>query len=114
MRSRNRFCCLLVLLVFLACHKEKAPPLNIPEATLIDVLFDIYIAEVAIQPVFATDKDSVANFYYDQIFAIHEIDRESFLKDVNTLREYPELTKELYQKVIERLKEIEKEGKTKK
>lgn len=112
MRSCNRFCFFLALLLFVACQKEKVPELNIPEATLIDVLFDIYIAEVAIQPVFEMDKDSVAHHYYDQIFTIHDVERENFIKDINILRANPELTQDIYQKVIERLKEIEKEGKT--
>ncbi|MEM9823623.1 MAG: DUF4296 domain-containing protein [Bacteroidota bacterium] len=103
----------LLFLVLMGCQKDPPPPLHIAEETLIDVLFDIYVAEAAIQPVIEGQKDSVANLYYEQIFTIHEINRDAFFKDVAILREYPELTKELYNKVIDRLKEVEKEGKGK-
>ena len=78
---------------------------------MVDILVDVYVAEAALQLVFETEKDSVANLYYDQIFTIHEVDRSQFYENVSILRDYPSLTKRVYGKVVEQLKAIEKKEK---
>lgn len=88
--------------------------MTVAEEKLIEVLVDIHIAEAALQPVYEANKDSLANLYYDQIFEIHDFDRETFFKNIAILRKHPELTRDIYKKVTERIKVMDDNLKAKK
>jgi Domain of unknown function (DUF4296) len=85
-----------------ACISEKQKQLPISEDSMVELIFDIHVAEAAISPLQAGErKDSLANKYYDQIAEIHQIDRETIDSCLAILQRNPAMAKVVYDKVAE-------------
>jgi BMFP domain-containing protein YqiC len=94
-----------VLLSFAACQENKV--VSIEEEKLIDILIDMHIAEAASQKLYGEAKDSVTNVYYDQIFDLHEVPRETFEVYMEELGADPQRLQALYEKVIDKMARLE-------
>lgn len=92
----------LLCLCLVACRK-KNEALPIEEEKLVSLLSDIHIAEAAMQNLAKTVKDSMAAIYYDQIYKIHDTDKETLNKTIVLLREQPGRLSRIYSKVLEEL-----------
>ena len=90
----------LFLVLFLFSCSQKKVYLTIDEDEFVFILLDTYLAEGALQPIFSNQKDSLAQIYYEQIFEIHSISKETFLENIQILRENPTYSKEIYKKVL--------------
>lgn len=82
-----------------------------PEEDLIKFLYDIQVAEAALQTVHSSVKDSVVAIYYDQIFEIHGVNQEILLENIKMLKTHPEESHKIYKKVLEYHREVEKQKK---
>ncbi|MEL6865097.1 MAG: DUF4296 domain-containing protein [Bacteroidota bacterium] len=89
------------LLLGSACEEEIKTTL--PEEKLVEVLVDVHMAQSALQSIDRERSDSLGRVYYDQIFQIHEVEEATFRKDVVLIRSNPELSKSVYEKVMEAL-----------
>lgn len=74
---------------------------------LVDLLVDVHIAEAAMQDLYGTDKDSMAEVYYQQIFYLHEIDAPAFDTTMAVLRRNPDYTARVYRQVMAVLEQRE-------
>ncbi len=106
-----------VALLFVSSCREKVQT-SLPQDQLIDILVDVHIAEAALQGLRQETRDSLAQLYYGQIYAIHQIEHSQLEQDMRLLREHPKLAMNIYEKVLSGLskKEInpDKKGKDKK
>jgi len=84
---------------------EKKEVLPIPEPELIKILADIHLAEAAFQNLSTSTKDTLAYQYYDQVYQIHEVEKESVDSCIAILNRNPELFYDTYAKVQEFLVE---------
>jgi len=101
---------LLLLFTFVligGCGKKEAPPLPIGEEELIQTMADVHLAEAALQNLYGEEKDSIAQLYYQQIFFIHDIEKENFEESMNILRRHPETAERIYSLVMEELSKRE-------
>jgi hypothetical protein len=94
-----------MLLSFSSCQEEDA--VLIEEEKLINVLIDMHIAEAASQKLYGEPKDSVINVYYDQIFDLHEVPKETFETYMEQLSTDPQQLHALYEKVIDKMARLE-------
>ena len=83
--------------------------LTMPEKDLIKLLYDIQVAEAALQTVHSSVKDSVITIYYDQVFKIHGVNQAILLENIEMLKKYPEESHKIYKKVLEHHKTLEKQ-----
>ena len=92
----------LVVILFTGCY--KAIPVEKPllsEEELIPILKDIHIAEALLtETVNRRDKDSLARFYYGQIFELHQVDSISFNQSMHAYFTDPPALDSLYEKVV--------------
>lgn len=72
-----------------------------PEEDLIKLLYDIQVAEAAIQTVHSKQKDSVIAIYYEQIYELHSVDQDILLQNIETLKKSPSKSHLIYKKVME-------------
>ena len=93
-----------------ACKPEEKP-LPISEEKLIVVLTDVHLAEAGLQNLRGDTRDSIANLYYEQIYAIHGIEKGSFDETMAMLREDPVRLERIYRQVMERLQKQQLENK---
>ena len=91
----RNLCFLLLLLITFACKTEERP-LPLSKEELIPVLIDIHIAEAALQNLRGNTKDSMANLYYDQICAIHEVERSVIDTCLEIMRTQPIRLEDIY------------------
>lgn len=91
----------------IACIKDQ--PLPMDEEKLIKVLCDIHIAEAAMEPVTAKDKDSIATLLYQQIYTIHGVEQAEVDTALSFLKREPQAAEKIYLKVIEELSKIKLE-----
>lgn len=76
----------------------------VPEEKMAKVLSDIHMAEAALQDVpVKSDRDSVAQIYYQQVMKINDTDPDSFEQQLLDLRKDPKRLKKFYSKVIDQL-----------
>ncbi len=99
------------MLVFVFGCSEPEPTFTMPEEALVKLLYDLQVAEAAIQTVHSSNKDSVIAIFYDQIFEIHGIDQEILTKNIETLKKSPLKSHKVYKKVLEHHKELVKQKK---
>ena len=102
---------LLPLLLLTSCLSKQTESLPISQEKLVAVLLDVHVAESALAlQQGGVKKDSLANLFYDQVSEIHQVDREVLDTCLAILQRNPELTKEIYEKVVETLekKRLEK------
>jgi len=102
---------LFLVLLITACGKPDAPQLSLTEEKLLDILVDVHIAEGSIQNIYGPEKDSLINLYYQQIYKIHDISEATFNENMKLIRRNPPYVEELYEKIVDKLSELEKEPK---
>ncbi|CAA6801650.1 MAG: Unknown protein [uncultured Aureispira sp.] len=100
----------LVALLFTSCYEiipvEKS---LLSEEELIPILKDIHIAEALLtETVDRRKKDSLARFYYGQIFELHQVDSATFNKSMHAYFTDPPALDSLYQEVIDAIGEEKK------
>ncbi|HKK74842.1 MAG TPA: DUF4296 domain-containing protein [Saprospiraceae bacterium] len=91
-----RLVCFLVLFLSLACQTEDAT-LPLPMEKAAAIMLDVHTAENAVLTLYGTRKDSFLMRYYDQIYTIHQIDSTTLNELLFTVRNNPELSRDLYQ-----------------
>jgi len=91
---------LLSSILLLSCNK-KVEVLPIEENKLIAILADIHLAEAAFQNLNTSAKDTLAYQYYEQVYQIHEIEKENVDSCIAILNRNPEQFYNLYAKVQE-------------
>ena len=101
----------MVLIFGISCKEEKVEVL-IPNEKTVDILVDLHIAEAAILSANKAQKDSIGGLYYAQIFEMHEIKDSIFYQNLDMISKDPERTQEIYQKVLDKIEQIDLEGKT--
>lgn len=74
-----------------------------------NVLIDISLANAAIEGFPLSERDSMREEYYKQIFEIHDISREEYKLYVENLKDNPELLGQIYQGVLDSLKKMKEE-----
>jgi hypothetical protein len=95
---RFLFSILFSAIIFISCGKnEEALPIAEPE--LIKILADIHLAEAAFQNLSSSAKDTLAYQYYDQIYQIHEVEKELVDSCIAILNRNPERFYDTYAKV---------------
>ena len=94
----------ILLITFLGC-KQNEVEYVIEEEVMVKILMDIHIAEAAAQQGVISQRDSLRNLYYNQIFELHSVSKEKYEEDMELLkRDAPRLSN-IYDKVIDQLKE---------
>lgn len=96
--------------LFTSCGEEDVQ-FTMPEDDLVKLLYDIQVAEAALQTVHSNIKDSVVAIYYEQVFEIHGTTKEILVKNIEVLKEKPIKSHEIYKKVLEYHKEATKRKK---
>lgn len=100
---RNKAFLLSLVFLFLMACKEDSPKLLIPEEKLVEILADAHLAEAAIQNLVKEVKDSLGEVYYQQIYEIHQINKEDFEQTMAMLREDPIRMEKIYRMVMDKL-----------
>ena len=100
----------LVVILFTSCYKaipvEKS---QLSDEELIPILKDIHIAEALLkETVDRRKKDSLARFYYGQIFELHQVDSLVFNQSMEAYFTDPVALDSLYQRVIDAIGEEKK------
>lgn len=101
------FGCLILAFLLQSCARQKPEGL-IQEESFAKVLTDIQITEAMMQDLIGPEKDSIAKIYYDQIFQTHHITRKNFEITMDYYSHRPEDFKRLSQKVLNDLKDRQK------
>ena len=100
----------LVVILFTGCYKTI--PIEeslLSDEELIPILKDIHIAEALLtETVDRRVKDSLARFYYGQIFELHQVDSIVFNKSMHAYFTNPAALDSLYQSVIDAIGEEKK------
>lgn len=96
------------MLVLAACQSNAdLKNLPIPEDKLVKVISDAYIVEGAIQNYTQDLKDSLSDYYYEQLYEIHDITEEDYQKSLEIVKKYPDVLDSLYQNIADHLNELE-------
>jgi hypothetical protein len=101
---RRSICCLLTgwaLLGLFACQEEAFCPIE--DETLVLVLADMQVAEAAAQSLLGATRDSTLGFYYDQIYALHQVEEAEFLACFDALQADPQRMLAIFDQVLEEL-----------
>jgi Domain of unknown function (DUF4296) len=93
---------LLLLCFVLGCSSQQTEPLPISQEKLVELMFDVHVAEGALSQLpGGPKKDSIADQYYDQVAEIQQVDRAVLDTCLAILQRNPDLSKEVYEKVME-------------
>jgi hypothetical protein len=93
-----------IAFIISSCTKQiEVLPISEPE--LIKILADIHLAEAAFQNLSTSTKDTLAYQYYDQVYQIHEVEKENVDSCIAILNRNPERFYNIYAKVQEFLLE---------
>ncbi len=95
---------IITVSLIVSCQ-EKDASYKIEEEVMVSILLDIHVGEAATQQGDVSQRDSLRILYYNQIFEIHEVSKKVYEEDMELLKRDAEKLAELYDKVIERLKE---------
>ncbi len=107
----NRIFFIVIIYFSLASCTKKEPILD--NEKLASIVADMHIADVALEGHLLKERDSLANVYLEKIEIIHEITREQMKSQVELLMEDPERQSQVYDLVIEKIRNAEKEIKKK-
>ena len=97
-------CLIIVLFILLGCQQDDIS-YAIEEEMMIKILADMHIAEAATLQGDISQRDSLRKIYYDQIFEIHEVPKETYEEDMDVLKRDAKKLASIYDKVIEQLKQ---------
>ena len=101
------FLALCLLLLATACEDEWVWPME--EEALVGLLVDMHLAEAAANNLHGSQKDSIIQLYYNQVFRIHGIDSTTFNTVYDKLEAQPELFEHVYETVVEEIGKREAE-----
>ncbi len=73
----------IVAVLLTACRSEER--LQLSEEQIARIMADLHIAEAATSGLVGYQKDSLLYLYHEQIFALHEVDRQTYEKDLRLL-----------------------------
>jgi len=99
-----------IVLVLVGASCQSGGDLNnlpIPKEKLVTVISDAYIVEAAIQNYTQDIKDSLSDYYYEQLYEIHDITKEDYQKSLEIVKKYPDVLDSLYQNIADHLNELE-------
>ena len=91
----------------IGCQSEQKP--NIPEEKMVNIFVDIHLIEASLLGYSDEQKDSLSNVYYSQIYEIHGVSEDEFLKEMDYLKRHPDYLGGLYEKVLEEIDKRETE-----
>lgn len=97
---------LLCYVVLMGCSKESELPEGVlPKEKMVPFLIDVYTAEGKIQNLRVSRDSATALFqvYEDQLFEIHDIDRDAYLKSMSYYYEQPKKMEDIYATVLDSL-----------
>jgi hypothetical protein len=100
---KNSIYLLVISLALAGCQKEEKVQLPYPDKEVVAILADIHIAEAALQPLFGEVKDSTAQVYYEQIYAIHDINEDQLRELLQILKDHPKEMERIYDLVLEEI-----------
>ncbi len=98
----------LIILFITISSCRRAPDMPVDEATLVKVLADVHIAEVATQNFAGAYKDSIKRIYYQQIYDIHGISASDLKNSLQVLSDHQDKMEKLYKKVEKHLESMDK------
>jgi Domain of unknown function (DUF4296) len=90
-----------VLCAGLACGKDGNMP--IPKNELVLITVDMHYAEAAVQNVYGKQKDSLLKVYYQEIFQLHKIKQEDYIKSMQVLQNDSKRFDQFYNEVKSKL-----------
>ncbi len=82
---------------------------GIEEEVMVNILMDMHICEAASLQGDISQRDSLRNLYYNQIFKVHDVPKEKYEEDMEILKRDAKKLTELYDKVIDQLKQRKEE-----
>jgi hypothetical protein len=97
----------LSILFLFTCDANPTVNLPIDEEALVKVLCDVHVVEGALQNQKASEKDSLAKAYYNQIYEKHDIQEQDFVKTLEAMEKNPKLLGQIYEQVLVELDSIE-------
>ena len=97
----------LSILFLFTCEANQAVNLPIDQESMVKVFCDVHIIEGALQNQKASEKDSLAKAYYNQIYEKHNIQEQDFVKTLEVLEKNPKLLGQIYDQVLVELDSIE-------
>ncbi len=90
----------IVAVLLTACRSEER--LQLSEEQIARIMADLHIAEAATSGLVGYQKDSLLYRYYEQIFTLHQVDQQTYERDLRLLaREEARM-----QAVVERAEEL--------
>jgi hypothetical protein len=90
----------IIAVLLAACRSEEQ--LQLSEEQIARIMADLHIAEAATSGLVGYQKDSLLYCYYEQIFTLHQVDRQTYERDLRLLaREEARM-----QAVVERAEEL--------
>lgn len=99
MKYRN----LLILLMLGTFSCMQKTNYILTEDKMVDVLADLHISEAAIANTDPLKKDSLSNFYENQIFTIHQVKKKDFQDCLKQYQKEPVKMEKIYKKVTDKL-----------
>ena len=75
----------------------------LPEDKMVGILSDLHVAEAAVANTDPLKKDSLAQVYETQIFAIHHTNQKEFKACLKQYQKEPAKMEQVYKKVTEKL-----------
>ncbi|MCP4442612.1 MAG: DUF4296 domain-containing protein [Aureispira sp.] len=95
----------LTILLLSSCYKNpELPPPAIPQQKMADILADIHLVEALLTEIVPGDKkDSLAQFYYQQVYFIHDVSGEDIEQSMEIYYQDPFILDSLYTKVVRKL-----------
>lgn len=108
-RMKFKIVTLFIILTFFSCIKEKVPQGILSKEKMVPLLVDLHLTEPLYAQRFALGlPDSTAlDDLYLSFLKKHKVSRKQFEKSVFYYGKHPEQYKEIYNKVLDRLGEME-------
>jgi Domain of unknown function (DUF4296) len=106
MNCLNNTKCYVIFFIFglfIQCHQKEKTPLTVEKLT--DVLYDIHLAESAVEGESGDMKDSLTRLYYPQIFDKHGVKQMDFDTSMSKLSKDAIMMEQVYKSVIAKFKQ---------
>lgn len=111
MSSRFRLSMLIaVMFLFLSTCETKQVGLPMEEEALVKMLCDVHVIEGALQNQKASQKDSLAKVFYDQVYERYDITEGDFEEVLAIMEKDPKLLGQIYDKVLVELDSLEEKS----
>lgn len=109
--NKRDFAFYLVAMLFLLCGcGDGDTKLPIEEPTLLEILCDVHIVEGAFQNRKKSEKDSIADLYYQQVYTKHDVTEADFIRCLELLEKDPKRLEIIYSQVLVMLDTLEKQS----